>query len=171
SSSYSTLGKKDDILEGAINVWTTGILDEFLKSTSIIKIVNLIQDTFIDNFYEENFLLKEDKICLEKINLAITHHYLHKSSKVDLKKDYEYFLKQARDLLSIDQEFTIFKNKCEISYTTLQATEKEIMSTMERSLDLFIKLLQPVIDQVEKINRDIEKEVQETTEIVFAGAV
>ncbi|MEK7339330.1 MAG: hypothetical protein AABZ92_01290, partial [Verrucomicrobiota bacterium] len=125
----------------------------------------------IDNFYKENFLLEEDKKFLEKINLAITHHYLHKSSKVDLKKDYEYFLKQARDLLSIDQGFTIIKNKGEVSYTTLQAAEKEMVSTMERSLDLFIKLLQPVIDQMEKINRDIEKEVQETTEIVFAGSV
>ncbi|WP_215217733.1 hypothetical protein, partial [Candidatus Rhabdochlamydia sp. W815] len=30
-----------------INVWTTGILDEFLKSASIFKTVNLIQDRFI----------------------------------------------------------------------------------------------------------------------------
>lgn len=88
--------------------------------------------------------------------------------KCGCKKKYDNFLEQSRALLSIDKGFTILVNKREVSHNTLQEMEKEIMHTIKDSLDLLIRLLQPVVQDLEKINKDMEQEMQETTRMAFS---
>ena len=115
--------------------------------------------SMIEEFYQKP-LFEEDKKLLESINLGITHHYLHKGSNADLKKDSDHFLVQARALLSTDEGFTAVTANGEFSHKTLHEAKEAIMNTMELSLDLFINLLHPVIDEMEKIDKDIEEEIR-----------
>ena len=107
-------------------------------------------------------LSEEDKKLLKKINVNITHHYLHKSANAEWKEKYDDFLEHSRVLLSIDEGFSVFMNKREVSHETLQEMKKEIMPTISSSLDLLVKLVKPVVQELEKMHRDIEREIQKT---------
>ena len=117
--------------------------------------------SIIQNFYQEP-LSKEDRSLLKSINLSTTHHYLHKKSHADLKKAYSRFLDNARALLSVSEEFSVATKGGDISLESLQKAMEEnspIMQTMDQSLDLFRRLLGPVIAQMQKIDNDIKEDL------------
>ena len=114
----------------------------------------------IQEFYAEP-LSKADRSLLKSINLGITHHYLHEKSHADLKSTYSHFLDKARALSSVSEEFPrVVTRSGVISVMDLQKELEEdgqIMQTMHKSLGLFIKLLHPVIGEMQEINNDIER--------------
>ncbi len=116
----------------------------------------------IQEFYEKP-LSKADRSLLKSINLSTTHHYFHKKSHADLNNAYSHFLDEARALSSVNEEFPEVTTKSgNISVRDLQKKMEEsgqLMQTMDKSLGLFKRLLDPVIVEVQKINNDIEKEL------------
>lgn len=119
----------------------------------------------IKEFYK-SLLSKRDRELLSTINLGITHHYLHTESSAGLKKNYERFLSQARVLSSVDQEFsTIMRGNTTVSYETLESEERKIIDVIESSLGLFIRLLHPVIEEIETINENIARELKKLDDL------
>lgn len=106
-------------------------------------------------------LSEQDKTLLKAINIGNTQHYLHKNSCAELQREYKNLLKQSCALLSTEQGFHVIgKNGQKISHQTLQEIEDRIISIVESSLDLLIKLVRPIAQELEKVNNDIEEEIQ-----------
>lgn len=105
----------------------------------------------IDSFYKESLSAKDKKL-LNRINLNITHHYFHRKSSADLKRNYDRFLRNAIILSSVSEGFTLVTSDGEISSKILQEEEKTIMDAVLSSLKIFNQILPRVISSIEKIN-------------------
>lgn len=116
--------------------------------------------SIIKEFYEAP-LSEADRNLLGSINLSITHHYFHRKSHANLKKNYERFLRESCALSSVDEGFSVTMDEKQIvSQETLQMEEEKITEIIECSLNLFIKLLHPVVNEMKKINNDIEEGIK-----------
>ncbi|PWU14216.1 MAG: hypothetical protein C5B45_04880 [Chlamydiae bacterium] len=130
----------------------------FFQSGTDTRIHNLHKFYSIIEERYEKLLSKDDKNLLDSINLNITHHYFHKKSHASLKKDYDCFLRESRALSSVDKGFSItMGGKQTASHETLQKAEEKITAVIGRSLDLFIRLLDPVVNELKEIDKDIKE--------------
>lgn len=105
-----------------------------------------------ENFYVKELLTDQDKETFEKINLSITHHYLHKKSSVSLQKEYKKFFGQADKLATCSEEDSTRFGKKDISYQDLEKQKDLIYAELEPALNLFHKLLHPLISEFEELN-------------------
>jgi hypothetical protein len=107
----------------------------------------------VENFYEKGLITKQDKLDLTGLNISITHHYLHKNSSASLKRDYKHVLDLAQRLNLLSEKYFILISKgSKISYRDLKLETGKIFKKLDTAFKLFIKLLKPVITEVEKLN-------------------
>ena len=105
------------------------------------------------NFYQKGLITEKDKLDLKDLNISITHHYLHKNSNVVLKREYKrvWNLAYRLNLLSERDLVLISKGK-KISYKDLELKAEKVFKRIDAAFKLFIKLLKPVITEIEELN-------------------
>jgi hypothetical protein len=105
-----------------------------------------------ENFYEKGLITEQDKFDLKDLNISITHHYLHKNSNASLKRDYKnvWDLAYRLNLLST-RDFILISKGHKISYQDLKLETGKIFKRLNTAFKLFIKLLQPVITEIEQL--------------------
>ncbi|QZA58904.1 hypothetical protein [Candidatus Rhabdochlamydia porcellionis] len=106
-----------------------------------------------ENFYKKDLITGQDRLDLKDLNISIAHHYLHKNSSISLKRDYRYIwdLAYRLNLLSA-RDFTLIDQRRKISYQNLKLEIGKIFESMNHAFKLFIKLLSPVITEVEQLS-------------------
>lgn len=106
----------------------------------------------VENFYACDVVTEQDRLHLEKINLSITHHYLYKNSHVLLQKKYKKFFEMTYRFVPCSKKDLISMGKQIISYEELEVQKEKIHKELELSFDLFIKLLKPVVSELEQLS-------------------
>ena len=106
----------------------------------------------VKDFYTDDVVKEQHRINLKEINLSITHHYLHKNSSALLQKRYKKFFETAYRLAPYAKEDSISTGKKDIHYKELEEQKEKIHKEIELSFDLFIKLLRPVVSELEQLS-------------------
>lgn len=132
------------------HVFRTIILIQTGSNSYSHNLSELLQLT--EKFYNKDLLTPQDQLALKDLNLSITHHYLHKKSSASLKRDYEYIWNLAHRLnLLSAKDFILMSKGQKISYRDLRIKKEEIFKKLETAFDLFIKVLNPVIEEIERL--------------------
>ncbi len=156
--------QKSHSLQEFIQVETMVNMDKLFKH--LFRIVILIQTgennhshnlsallQLTGNFYEKGLITEKDKFDLKELNISITHHYLHRNSNSVLKRNYKHIwdLAYRLNLLSA-KDFILISKRYKISYPGLQLEKGKIFKRLDIAFKLFIKLLKPVITEIEQLN-------------------
>lgn len=102
-----------------------------------------------------HFYQRDDKHAidshLKKITLGISHHYLHITwNRSELRTMYNKSLTQAYALLHVSGEYTVTSKKIKKSDQGLQENISKINDLVSFSLDLFMELLEPTLEEIKK---------------------
>ena len=105
------------------------------------------------NFYQKGLITEKDKLDLKDLNISITHHYLHKNSHVILKREYKRVWNLAYRLNPLSERDLVLVSKGKkISYKDLELKAEKVFKRIDTAFKLFIKLLKPVITEIEELN-------------------
>ena len=142
-----TLANMDKLFK---HLFRTIILLQTGKDNHSHNLSTLLQA--VESFYAADPLKEDDKRVIKEINLSIAHHYLYKESHALLKKNYNDIFDLSCKLVTVEKNFSIMHKGRNISYKTLEAKIKEARKNLENALELFAKLLQPVLSELKQLN-------------------